>query len=182
MLDTIYLGWHYVLDDFGGVAIALARAGARPRADRADQAARELEVTQRADARFGARAVFAGAALLLVAVPFGLLLFLVEGRWSPLGRVDGGARDELHALARASSTRSSAALKVLSTIGSAWVYVPLFAAVGGVAGAASRLPQARVVRGRHGGRERGCSTRWSSWRSTARGRCCADPVAHAAGR
>ena len=23
LLDTIYLGWHYVLDDFGGVAIAI---------------------------------------------------------------------------------------------------------------------------------------------------------------
>jgi len=80
------------------------------------------------DARFGARALFAGAALLLVAVPFGLLLFLVEGRWAPLGRVDGSARDELHELA----VRQHAfvtALKVLSIIGSAWVYVPVFAAL-----------------------------------------------------
>ena len=37
MLDTIYLGWHYVLDDVGGVVIAVRRARARPRADRADQ-------------------------------------------------------------------------------------------------------------------------------------------------
>jgi hypothetical protein len=45
------------------------------------------------DARFGARAVFAGVAIVLVAVPFGLLLFLVEDRWSPLLRADGGARE-----------------------------------------------------------------------------------------
>ena len=80
------------------------------------------------DARFGARALFAGAALLLVAVPFGLLLFLVEDRWSPLDRVDGGARDELHELATQQHALVTA-LKVLSVIGSAWVYVPLFAAV-----------------------------------------------------
>jgi undecaprenyl-diphosphatase len=56
-------------------------------------------VTGRADARFGARALFAGAALLLVAVPFGLLLFLVEDSWRPLVRMDGGARDDMHAVA-----------------------------------------------------------------------------------
>jgi hypothetical protein len=80
------------------------------------------------DARFGARALFAGAALLLVAVPVGLLLFLVEGRWAPLGRVDGSARDELHELALQQHAFVTA-LKVVSIIGSAWVYVPLFAAV-----------------------------------------------------
>ena len=80
------------------------------------------------DARFGARAVFAGAAIALVAVPFGLLLFLVEDRWSPLYSVDAGARDDLHALAVDSGALVTA-LKVLSTIGSALVYFPLFAAV-----------------------------------------------------
>jgi membrane-associated phospholipid phosphatase len=85
-------------------------------------------VTRRADARFGARALFAGAALLLVAVPFGLLLFLVEDDWRPLVRIDGGARDDLHtvALHHRGLVR---ALEVLSTIGSAAVYLPLFAAV-----------------------------------------------------
>jgi len=80
------------------------------------------------DARFGARALFAVVALVLVAVPFGLLLFLVEDRWSPLSQVDGGARDELHALALQHDALV-AAMKVLSTIGSAVVYLPLFAAV-----------------------------------------------------
>ena len=40
------------------------------------------------DARFGARTLFAGIAAALVAVPFGLILFLVEDRWAPLSRVD----------------------------------------------------------------------------------------------
>jgi membrane-associated phospholipid phosphatase len=80
------------------------------------------------DARFGARALFAGLALLLGAVPFGLLLFLVEDRWSPLSSVDSGARDDLHTFALQHDALVSA-LKVLSTVGSALVYVPLFAAV-----------------------------------------------------
>src|SRR5215210_2170421 len=80
------------------------------------------------DARFGARALFAGAALVLVAVPFGLVLFLVEDRWSPLLAVDAGARDDLHAVALRHDGLVTA-LKVLSTIGSAVVYFPLFAAV-----------------------------------------------------
>ena len=79
-------------------------------------------------ARFGARALFAGIAMALVAVPFGLLLFLVEDRWDPLSSVDGGARDDLHAVALHHHGLVTA-LKVLSTIGSAVVYVPLFAAV-----------------------------------------------------
>lgn len=65
---------------------------------------------------------------MLAAVPFGLLLFLVEDRWSPLSEVDRGARDELHTLALRHDALITA-LKVLSTIGSALVYVPLFAAV-----------------------------------------------------
>jgi undecaprenyl-diphosphatase len=80
------------------------------------------------DARFGARAAFAGLAIVLLAVPFGLLLFLVEDHWAPLSRLDGGGRDELHALALHHEGLVTAS-KVLSTIGSALVYFPLFAAV-----------------------------------------------------
>ena len=97
-------------------------------------------MTRRADARFGARAVFAGAALLLVAVPFGLLLFLVEDSWRPLVRMDGGARDDLHAVALRHDGLVSA-LKVLSTIGSAVVYIPLFAAVAAWLVWSQRLPR-----------------------------------------
>jgi membrane-associated phospholipid phosphatase len=80
------------------------------------------------DARFGARTIFAGLAVLLAAVPFGLLLFLVEDRWTPLLRLDRGARDHLHAVALDHDALVTGA-KVLSTAGSAAVYFPLFAAV-----------------------------------------------------
>jgi membrane-associated phospholipid phosphatase len=78
--------------------------------------------------RFGARVVLAALALLLVAVPFGLLLFLVEDKWPPLLDVDADARDSLHGFA-VDHTGFVTALRVLSTIGSALVYVPLFALV-----------------------------------------------------
>jgi membrane-associated phospholipid phosphatase len=80
--------------------------------------------------RFGARAVWAGVALALVAVPFALLLFLVEDRWRPLLRVDDGARDGLHRYALDHHALVTAA-KTLSTIGSAAVYLVVFAAVAG---------------------------------------------------
>jgi membrane-associated phospholipid phosphatase len=85
-------------------------------------------MTGRADARFGARAVFAGAALGLLAVPFGLLLFLVEDKWRPLARLDAGASNDMHAVA-VQHDGLVTALKVLSTIGSAGVYIPLYAAI-----------------------------------------------------
>jgi membrane-associated phospholipid phosphatase len=78
--------------------------------------------------RFGARALFAAAAIVLVAVPFGLLLFLVQDQWSPLLHVDAEARDDFHAVA-VDHDGLVTAMKVLSTIGSAVVYFPLFAAV-----------------------------------------------------
>ena len=49
--------------------------------------------------RFGLRALVASVALVLVAVPFGLLFFLVQAEWGPLARADAGARDDLHAYA-----------------------------------------------------------------------------------
>jgi len=81
-------------------------------------------------ARFGARALIAGLALVPVAVPFGLLLFLVQDKWPPLLEVDDGARDSLHGFAL-SHAGTVSAMRVLSTVGSALVYLPLFAAVAG---------------------------------------------------
>jgi undecaprenyl-diphosphatase len=75
-----------------------------------------------------------------VAVPFGLLLFLVEDSWRPLVRIDSGARDDLHALALRNDGLVGA-LKVLSTIGSAFVYIPLFAAVAAWLAWWQRLPR-----------------------------------------
>src|SRR4051794_22185593 len=80
------------------------------------------------EARFGARAVLAAVAIGLVAVPFGLLLLMVERRWSPLLRIDDGARDGLHSVA-VHDAAFVTATKLVSTVGSAWVYVPLFAIV-----------------------------------------------------
>src|SRR4051794_13292588 len=48
--------------------------------------------------RFGARAALAAGALALLAVPFGLVLFLVEDKWPPLLQADDAGRDQLHAL------------------------------------------------------------------------------------
>src|SRR5829696_5773993 len=79
-------------------------------------------------ARFGARALLAALALALVAVPFGLLLFLVQDRWPPLLEVDDGARDSLHSFA-VTHAWVVTAMQTLSTLGSAVVYLPLFALV-----------------------------------------------------
>ena len=65
---------------------------------------------------------------MLVAVPFGLLLFLVQDKWSPLLRADDGARDELHGFALEHRPFVTA-IQVLSTIGSTPVWLVLFSAL-----------------------------------------------------
>jgi membrane-associated phospholipid phosphatase len=82
----------------------------------------------RSDARFGARALLAGLAIALVAVPFSLLLFLIEDRWPPLLELDDGARDALHEVA-VDHGAFVTAMKTLSTIGSSPVYITLFALI-----------------------------------------------------
>ncbi|MER5396014.1 phosphatase PAP2 family protein [Streptomyces sp. NPDC002599] len=52
-----------------------------------------------ADRRFGARLLGSAAVAAITAVPFGLLLVLVEGRWQPLRRLDAGAARRLHEIA-----------------------------------------------------------------------------------
>ncbi|MEP7033947.1 MAG: phosphatase PAP2 family protein [Dermatophilaceae bacterium] len=69
-------------------------------------------------ARFGARSVLAAVALALVAVPFALVLLLVEDKWPPLLRADSGARDSLHAYA-VSHTGFVGAMQLISNLGSA---------------------------------------------------------------
>ncbi len=49
--------------------------------------------------RFGTRALLAAIALVLVAVPFGLLLLLVRDRWRPLPQFDAGTSRNLHSYA-----------------------------------------------------------------------------------
>jgi undecaprenyl-diphosphatase len=79
-------------------------------------------------ARFGARTLVAAVALVLVAVPFGLLLFLVQDKWRPLLRIDDGARDDLHSVAAAHDGFVEA-MRVLSTIGAAGTYWVVFTIV-----------------------------------------------------
>jgi undecaprenyl-diphosphatase len=81
-------------------------------------------------ARFGARAVLAAAALVLVAVPFGLLLFFVQDKWPPLLQVDVAGRDGLHGFA-VSHLGFVTVMETLSTIGSWWVYLLVFAVIAG---------------------------------------------------
>ena len=78
--------------------------------------------------RFGIRAALAGLALALVALPFGLLLLLVRDRWDPLLDLDQGVSDGLHEVALQHDAFVTA-MKAISTIGSAVVYVPLFTAL-----------------------------------------------------
>ena len=85
---------------------------------------------QASDVRFGVRAVLAAIALALVAVPFGLLLFLVRDKWRPLLAVDDAARDDLHTYALGHSWFVTA-MKVLATAGSSLVYWLVFAVVAG---------------------------------------------------
>ena len=65
----------------------------------------------------------------LVAVPFGLLLFLVEDKWPPL-RVDDGARDSLHAIA-VQHRWFVVVMETLSTMGRWWMYLSVFVVVAG---------------------------------------------------
>ena len=74
------------------------------------------------------RAKLAGLALGLLAVPFALLLLLVSGRWDPLLDLDQGAIEGLHGVAL-SHGAFVAVLNLISTIGSAWLYLPLFTAL-----------------------------------------------------
>src|SRR4051812_4381269 len=80
------------------------------------------------DARFGARAALIALALVLVAVPFGLLLLLVKSKWEPLVDIDDGARDGLNGFA-VDHPWFVHAMKTLSFIGSAPVYWVVFTAI-----------------------------------------------------
>jgi membrane-associated phospholipid phosphatase len=77
---------------------------------------------------FGTRATLAGLALVLMALPFALLLLLVGARWDPLVDLDLGASDGLHGVALEDGAFVTT-LKVISTIGSARIYLPLFTAL-----------------------------------------------------
>jgi membrane-associated phospholipid phosphatase len=85
---------------------------------------------QAPDVRFGARAVAAVLALALAAVPFGLLLFLVQGEWRPLMDVDNAVRDSLYSYALEHGW-FVLVMTILSTLGSTVAYQLVFGAVAG---------------------------------------------------
>jgi membrane-associated phospholipid phosphatase len=85
-------------------------------------------VAQAPEARFGARALLAAAALVLIAVPFGLLLFLVKRNWPPLQQVDEGARDGLNGYA-VEQDWFVTVMKTVSAAGSGVVYTVVFTGV-----------------------------------------------------
>ncbi|MFF7339890.1 phosphatase PAP2 family protein [Streptomyces sp. NPDC008163] len=73
-----------------------------------------------ADRAFGMRLLGAAAVAAVCAVPFALVLVLVEGHWRPVRAVDSGAADRLHSTALAHPGWTSA-LRFLSD----WVWDPL---------------------------------------------------------
>lgn len=64
----------------------------------------------------------------IVAVPFGLLLLLVRARWTPLLSVDDGVRDRMYRYT-VEHPAFATAMKTMSTVGSAPVYLTVFALV-----------------------------------------------------
>ncbi|MFE9852715.1 phosphatase PAP2 family protein [Streptomyces sp. NPDC005576] len=81
--------------------------------------ARRLRDHRRADRRFGARLLGAAAVAAVAAVPFALLLVLVEGQWQPLRRLDASAALRLHRTALDHAAWTST-LRFLSD----WVWDP----------------------------------------------------------
>lgn len=74
------------------------------------------------------RTRFAAAALILVAVPFALLLALVQARWVPLHDADLDAAFDLHGYAVTHSAFVTA-MRTLSIIGSYRVWTPVLTAL-----------------------------------------------------
>lgn len=66
--------------------------------------------------------------MTIVTVPFGLLLFLVRVRWTPLMSVDDGVRDGLYRYT-VEHPAFAMTMKAMSTVGSAPVYLTVFALV-----------------------------------------------------
>jgi undecaprenyl-diphosphatase len=86
--------------------------------------------------------LFAAVALVLVAVPFGLLLLLVRDRWRPLLRLDNGVSADLHRYA-VEHAGFVEAMNGLSRSGSTEVWLAVVALVAGWL-AWRRLPRLAV--------------------------------------
>ncbi len=79
----------------------------------------------RAAGRFGARTLLAAGALLALAVPFGLLLLLVQTRWPPLAAADEAVRDGLYGYA-VRAPGFVLGMKAVSLLGTSAAYAVLF--------------------------------------------------------
>ena len=86
------------------------------------------EPTPAQTTRYGARALFAGAAIALVAVPFSLLLLLVEDKWRPLLEADRAGRDGLNGYA-GNHPAFVTLMRLLSDSGSAIAWQVVFVLV-----------------------------------------------------
>ena len=86
------------------------------------------EDENRCGSRVGVRIWYAAAALILLAVPFALLLALVQARWVPLRDADLDAAADLHGYAVTHSGFVTA-MQTLSTIGSYRVWTPVLTAL-----------------------------------------------------
>jgi membrane-associated phospholipid phosphatase len=86
------------------------------------------EDEHRCGSRVSVRTRFAAAALVLVAVPFALLLALVQAGWVPLRDADLDAASDLHGYAVTHSAFVTA-MRTLSIIGSYRVWTPVFTAL-----------------------------------------------------
>ncbi|MDQ6649991.1 MAG: phosphatase PAP2 family protein [Actinomycetota bacterium] len=76
------------------------------------------------DERFGLRTTLVGAALLVLAIPFGLLVLLVRDHWAPLRRVDDSVANGLHPAA-VSHPAVVTVMKAVSLLGGPEVVYPL---------------------------------------------------------
>ena len=86
------------------------------------------EDENRCGSRVSVRTWYAAAALILVAVPFALLLALVQAGWVPLRDADIDAVFDLHGYAVTHSAFVTA-MRTLSTIGSYRVWTPVLTAL-----------------------------------------------------
>jgi undecaprenyl-diphosphatase len=80
--------------------------------------------------RFGPRVILAAAAVFLVAVPFCLLLLLVESHWPAFVSADFAVSDDLHQYA-VGHAGWVFVMKAFSFSGSAQVYLPLLVVMSG---------------------------------------------------
>jgi membrane-associated phospholipid phosphatase len=112
----------------GPVPSAVPAAGPRSAGERS--AAVTASIAARLGTRFGPRVILAAVAVFLVAVPFCLVLLLVESHWPAFVRADFAISERLHQYA-VGHTAWVLLMKAFSYAGSAQIYLPVLAVLGG---------------------------------------------------